>query len=453
MTPPPKQPNHFDSIYDNPFPVHVLPDEFRSFVEEGATSLGVDPAMIATPMLAVMASAIGAGVRVQVKPDWREPSILWTMVVASSGSKKSPAIAMVVRPLQEEQAAMVAPIKADHARQVEAARQQGLKPPKHPPLPRLTLNDTTPEALMQALAENPHGVLLYSDELQTVLVGVDRYRSGKGSSVGELLECYGGSPRIVDRKKGGTLFIPRAAASLTGTIQPGILGRTWDDSQFENGLAFRFLISTPTPQKRRFTEASISPQTASIYREGLRRLLAIRTRYPDGLDIPLTPDALALFSEYCNDLGEQIDSATEFVRSVLSKIEGVALRLALVVQMARHAMDSKSEHPLKVSAESVGAGIQIARYFLREALRLHAQAIDQAESNRVRSVRNILKRAETAMTAREIVQRVTQVQTVEEANLILDMLVSHGEVEMLATDAPKGGGRPPGPRYQIRPAG
>ncbi|MDB4627963.1 YfjI family protein [bacterium] len=456
MTPPPPTtaPLSLNADSDNPFPVDALPQEFRSFVVKAGDSLGTDPAMIATPMLAVLASAIGAGVRAKIKPTWFEPSIIWTLLVASSGSKKSPAMAMTVKPLLDEQAAMVAPIKRDHARQAEAARKQGLKAPKRPPLPRLALNDTTPEALMQCLAENSHGVLVYADEMSSVLGGFDRYRSGKGSSVGEYLECYGGSSKIVDRKKGGDLFIRRAAVCMTGTIQPGILDRVLDAGQYQNGLAFRFLISAPRNSPRRFTEDSLPEEATKDFQSTLHRLRRLREKFPAGLDVPLSTEALDLFKDHCDSLGREMDTATEFERSIMSKIEGAAARLALVASVSSLAQDPKTWPPKEVSEDSMKAGIKIARYFLTEALRIHNAHILREQATRSDGVMHILRRANVALTTREIVQKSSRrLQSVDEASCILKPLIKRGEVEELPSEPVRGTGRPRGPRYQIRQTG
>ena len=74
-----------------PFPVDVLPEPIRGFVKAGATAMRCNEAFIALPLLAALASAIGATRRIQLKPGWCEPSVIWTALVAESGTLKSPA--------------------------------------------------------------------------------------------------------------------------------------------------------------------------------------------------------------------------------------------------------------------------------------------------------------------------------------------------------------------------
>jgi hypothetical protein len=86
------------------FPGDALPEPARGFVTAGAKAIGCDPAMVALPLLAAIASAIGATYRILLKPTWSEPSVLWCVVVAESGSHKSPAQDMALRPLRRLQA-------------------------------------------------------------------------------------------------------------------------------------------------------------------------------------------------------------------------------------------------------------------------------------------------------------------------------------------------------------
>ena len=82
-----------------PFPVNCLPKLLMEYVIGAAKSIGCDVAFVAVPMLSAIAAAIGASRIVEVKPGYTQPSILWTGVVANSGSGKSPAQQSALGPL------------------------------------------------------------------------------------------------------------------------------------------------------------------------------------------------------------------------------------------------------------------------------------------------------------------------------------------------------------------
>ena len=50
-----------------PFPVDTLPEPARSYVVCGARAMGCEPAYIALPLLAMLASAIGTTRRMRLK--------------------------------------------------------------------------------------------------------------------------------------------------------------------------------------------------------------------------------------------------------------------------------------------------------------------------------------------------------------------------------------------------
>jgi hypothetical protein len=88
-TPPPYQ----------PFPVDALPAPLAEYVRMASVALGVDPAFVALPVLAVAASAIGNTRAIRLKRGWEEPCIIWTAIVGDSGTLKSPAYLKALAPL------------------------------------------------------------------------------------------------------------------------------------------------------------------------------------------------------------------------------------------------------------------------------------------------------------------------------------------------------------------
>ena len=137
---------------------------------------------------------------------------------------------------------------------IELATWKGAKgkgePPEKPtePVPwRCLCDDTTVEAVAVLLLQNWRGLLMARDELAAWLGGFDRYAQGKGGDVPKWLEMHGGRSIMVDRKTGDrkTIYVPRAAVSVTGGIQPATLQRALGRAYFENGLAARLLLACP----------------------------------------------------------------------------------------------------------------------------------------------------------------------------------------------------------------
>ena len=86
-----------------PFPADVLPEPIRGFVTEAAKAIGCDASYIALPLLSGLASAIGNTHRIALKRGWTEPAIVWTAIVGDSGTAKSPALELGLRPIRKRQ--------------------------------------------------------------------------------------------------------------------------------------------------------------------------------------------------------------------------------------------------------------------------------------------------------------------------------------------------------------
>jgi len=259
-----------------PFPVDALPEPARSYVACGAKAMGCEPAYIAVPLLAMLASAIGATRRVRLKSGWCEPSVLWTAIVADSGTLKSPAANYALDALNKAQAWKLEEYpqlreqyerdkllyEADLGVWKRKGRAKGEPPPEKPDEPvvqRYIVHDITIEALAERLSNAPRGLLSANDELGAWLGSFDQYRPGGGADVPRWLSIYRAESLIIDRKTGPvkTIFIKRAAVSVTGSITPLALARALGQEHLENGLAARIGLAMPPRVRKRWTEAVV----------------------------------------------------------------------------------------------------------------------------------------------------------------------------------------------------
>jgi hypothetical protein len=99
----PWRPGDADDLAYRPFPVDALPEPIRGFVAAGARAIGCDPSYLALPLLTAIAAAIGNTRRLELKRGWSAPPILWGAIVGESGTAKTPAFRLVMRPVRERQ--------------------------------------------------------------------------------------------------------------------------------------------------------------------------------------------------------------------------------------------------------------------------------------------------------------------------------------------------------------
>lgn len=384
------------SLRFEPFPLDALPEPVRTYVTQGAASIGCDVSFLAVPMLAGLASAIGNTRRIALKRSWTEPAIIWAAIVGESGTAKSPALEMALRPIRSRQhkamrehARAIKEWETEHARweadlatwKKTTAKSDKLDPPPEPLQPtceRTWIDDTTIEALVSRLQENPRGLLMVRDELAGWF-NFDRYAGGKGGGdAAKWLEVFGGRALIVDRKTSGTEYVPSASVSIAGGIQPETLRRALGKEHRDSGLAARLLFASPPRRPKRWTEDDVSEDIELALSAVFEQLYSLKADINDSGDLVprllhLTLSAKRVWVSFVNEHGaEQADRVGEEA-AAWSKLEGYAARFALVIHLTRVAAgDGTIKDHDTIDEASVGAGVNLVRWFAHEAERVYA---------------------------------------------------------------------------------
>lgn len=446
-----------------PLPVEALPEPFRTFVVQASEAVGCDLAFVALPLLSAAASAIGNTRRIQLKRGWTEPTILWTAIVGDSGTMKSPALELALRSLRRRQQEAI----KLHAEELEAYKTEamrydlaladwkksggeGLPPvePQPPVLKRCWCDDTTMEALAVLLLNNWRGLLMVRDELAGWLGGFDRYAQGKGSDVAKWLEMHGGRSIMVDRKTGTprTIYVPRAAVSVTGGIQPATLQRALGRAYFENGLAARLLLASPPRRVKRWSETEIEAaleQAVSAVFDNLFDIEPIDG--PDGDPEPgivrLSSPAKAAWIQFYNEHADEQVELSGDLSAAWSKLEGYAARLALVVHLVRWA-SGEIDDPDELDEQSLTSGVTLSRWFGRETCRVYDMLAEEEDDRARRELIERIERRGGTITVRDL-QRSSRAHAGSEiAEAALEDLVSAGWGRWDTCPPGSAGGRP-----------
>lgn len=450
-----------------PFPVDALPQPLRRFVRRGAKALGCDPCYLILPLLSALAASIGTTRRVRLKRGWTEPAIIWTAMIGESGSLKTPAFKLVMRALRDLQGALLRAHQRalhdyekdlrDYERELQTWKRgkDVCDPPEKPEPPqaeRILVSDTTVEALAPILLANPRGVLLARDELAGWISSFDRYSGGKGAAdAAHWLSMHVGESLTVDRKTGHsrTIFVPRAAVSIAGGIQPRILARVLGQQHRESGLAARILLAAPPRAPKRWTDSDIAPEHEAELALLYERLMELKPFIngegeQEPVDVPLLPDASAAFVDFYNDHNRQQTELTGDLAAAWSKLEAYCARIALVIHFTRWASDDPAlKTPDAVDCGSVQAATTIVKWFSHETVRVYAQ-LDETEEERDR--RRLVDWIETKggeVTVRDLMRGPRQYRgEAEEAEACLNGLVRAGYGTWEGRRPDRTGGRP-----------
>jgi hypothetical protein len=394
-----------------PFPTEQLPAPLAAFVMEAARGIGCDESMVALPLLALLAGAIGNARVINPKGDHLEQSVLWTAVVSESGSGKTPAFKAAMQFADAEQKLLFDAYRAalaehegamvEHDARLAAWKrelggrrgQAGPAPdtPQRPVCRRLLVGDTTIEALLPILVENRRGVTNAIDELSGFISSFDAYkaRGQGGGDRAKWLSMHDAGPVTNDRKNSGTQYVERAAVSITGGIQQGILSKIMTPDNVECGLIGRFVLAMPPRRPRQFVTEPVSWQTKEAVRGIFGALYALPTPdEPKVLD--LTPDAAGIYRPFFDSNSEAMKAASGALLAMLHKREATAVRLALVIHVARQAAGELL--PDRIDVDSLSRGIALGRWFAREGRRVYqallgGRAVDQAADDAVAAER------------------------------------------------------------------
>ncbi len=434
-----------------PFPIAALPHPCRRFVRQAAMAIGCDSSYVALPMLSGLAGAIGNSRVIRLKPGWIEPSVVWAAIVGESGTTKSPALDAVVRPIHAwQRRAMIqhgeAMLEYDNAMSRHAVvkrewEKSGMKQgepqpeqPKKPTCPRAVVSDTTIEKLAVLMQENPRGLLLERDELAGWFRSFDQYKGGRGGDCQNWLTMFGARTMIVDRKTGEqtTIYVPRAAVSITGSVQPEILRQTLGREHFQDGLAARLLLAYPPQRVNHWTDAQLLPATEQEWADLFAALMALEPELDDNGDsqpkvLPLSPSGKSAWvSFYDQHAAEQAELVGDLA-AAWSKLRGYAARLALIVHLVRQAArDATLGSPDAIDAASVEAAVAMARWFGQEAKRVYAMMGESEDERDDRELVELIRRKGGRITARTLQAGKRRYRDPGEAETALDRLAKAG---------------------------
>jgi len=352
-----------------PYPLLVMPEPVRSFVEEGARAKGVPPEFIAVHLLTLAGTALGRGVEIVVKPNsWVERPILWSAVIADPGSAKSPALTAAktgILRLQDDANRAYAEAAEQHQDELAgwAATRPSLRrrKPAGPQMQHYYTTDATPEALAPML-QSSRGVAIVADELLGWVRGMDAYKSGRGKERQTHLELWSGGDLKIDRKGFPPMLVQHPVIGVVGGIQPQMLVALSGEISQPDGFLPRFLWSFPEPMTAYWTDDTISQKaTAEIERlfEKLARL--------EG-SVKFGADAKAVWVEWFNRNTDLVRSEVGLMVGVGSKMPSQLARIALILHCLRYPLGQTFE----LDADTLGVAIQIVEYHRAHARKTFA---------------------------------------------------------------------------------
>jgi len=448
-----------DAVEWQPFPLDVFTERIQRIILRASEAMGVDPAMLAIPHLAVFAGVIGNSRRLVIEHGWNVPAILWTCIVADSGTAKTPAIEFASRSLYRLYDRAIREHK-DAVQQYNATVQEWkAKPeaergsqPVAPTLARVVIDDVTIECVAPIHAENLRGLVMVKDELAGWWGGFDQYRAkGRGTDVANWEQLHNGGALIVDRKGGSgaprlRIYIRPCAVSVTGGVQLATLIRVLKPEHFESGLVARVLFAMPPERLRQWTDVAVSEEDELSIDGIIDRLYELAPDYDrNGAISPkylgMNTAAKAAYERFFNEHNQQLHNLHGDLKSAWSKREGYVGRCALVLHLSRWAAGEPGVNPDQLDEASLHNAIKLVRWFAYEDRRVYAALSEGSAEREDRELIQLIESRGGKMSVREIM-RITHVEDAGQVETTLNRLVKAGAGHWTYDDRGGGPGAP-----------
>lgn len=444
----------------DPFPVRAMgplqnatlaiEDKTQAPVAIGAQSLLSATSLAAQALFDVQALA---GVR---------PLSLFALTIAKSGERKSSCDALAMAPVQDFERALAETYReasASHGDDLEIWEQTRTKlireasshdqvkasgakadldalqaKPVEPLLPFLTATDPTFEGLTKNLALSRPALGIFSDEAGQFLGGHAMNSDNRMKTVAGLSKFWDGAPINRTRAGDGAATFHGRRLCMHLMVQPIIADTLLSDpTARDQGFLARFLLCHPPSTigtRLRDAHSSESDSALAIYTQRLGDLLQA--------DLPLTesscneleppvlnmvPEAERLLRKFANTLERKQAPGCDLAEDTAfaSKAAEQAVRIAGV--LAVYAGETQ------ITPEQITNGIELADWYLSEAVRLKNAASISADVRKAEKLRIWLMErwTENFIATTMIVQAgAANIKTASEARAVIPQLTKTG---------------------------
>lgn len=392
------------------FPRGVFPEIVEQYVDAMAEETQTPRDLPALVALGALSAAAGGKFIIQPYPErkWEEPAHLHVVAVAESGMRKSSVFGRMTAPIfavererqeaakpaiaewesreralsnalksaeQAKSAKGGANITNDEAIRMAAAQELAEHREKRPWMPRLVLDDATPEVAVQHMSQQGGTIAVMSAEASFLSNIAGQYSERPKFDV--LLKGYSGESLQTDRIGRESEHISRACLTLCLSVQPSVIADLGKVHGFEDRGGIARLLAGYVPDHRGFENLDAAPVPSCLeerWERLLRTLLNTTLPSSDGEGVTfhvlnLAPDARRDFRRM-----EEIHlglmrpgGAFREIDKWGARFPAQVLRIAALLHIAAR---DKPQASL-IDADTLRRAIQIGEYFAGHAFLLH----------------------------------------------------------------------------------
>lgn len=357
------------------FPLDIFPTSIRHIIESLHEYENFNPDFTAASFLTVFAAAMGNTWSVRFMTGWVSRPIIYMVLVGSPSCGKTPPLQQAVAPL----------LKLDgeydrvYCKEMEAYRiweRMSVKQRERHSLPEEmrmpqrkchVVVDSTVEAMIAAMRDNPRGVLIYKDEIDSLLSNFNRYN---GSDESYFLSLFSGTPFKYSRKSNNEhIFITNPYCSIIGSTQPGRLAEQFGGKRLVNGFSSRFLKVYPEINEMpSWNDATMPHEILKEWERIIRKAACINPpTYQEGkadsIELPFSREAKLRMIQWKDEVNNKAYSETESdaVRALCGKLETYLIRFCLIIQIMHGICGEVGMNEIEL--KTVELAIRLTEYF------------------------------------------------------------------------------------------
>lgn len=473
---------HFNDYSQLPeFPTHVLPPIGRKMAEAVADVTQVDMGLAGTIYLSMLSTCLHKKAFVDLETHI-EPLSIYTCPTIDSGERKSGTLKRMAKPIfdyqKEKKKEMVESINesvnqnkirqsrlellqknaAKAKNEIERAkfeREASIIANEITDNPVITeplfiMDNTTPEALADNMADNGERMAMISAEGGIFEIMAGRYNA-KGSDLDIFLKSHTGDEPWSNHRIGRLAkHMDSPSLALCLIVQHETIKTIGKNDKFRGvGLLARFLYV--------FCESKIGyrPRQRKTIPDSV--LMDYKMQIYSLMDIPLnnhmltlSPDATIVWDTFYNDIETDMKPGNQMsgIKDWGSKLSGAVARIAGLLHYAEHGKEAAN---LPISVGIVGASCAIGAYYREHALAVFGLMQDNQQVRAAEKILEYLKlHKPNTFKGRDVLQNKHAFKSMTDITPGLEMLVERNYVRKIEKTF-TGIGRPEAATYEINP--
>jgi replicative DNA helicase len=462
------------------FPIEAIPGPCGEMAQAISRHCQVDSGLASSMVLATISTAIGGKVKVNLGTH-REPTNIYAISVIGSGNRKSEVASQSGEPVysyqrkcQEDLALVIR--EAESKRRILEKRLDRLQkdaagkddPSERelisrqcndvitemeanpvPKKPVFIVDDITPEAMGQLMADNGERMAILSAEGGIFKIISGLYSNGQ-ANIDLFLKAHAGDFWSNNRIGRESKMMVNPALTLGLAVQPDVIEEIGKNSEFrERGLSARFLytICQSMAGYRTRQREALPPHVKIAYNNKITSLMSLDKKY----ELILSPEAQSLWDDFYDRIETSLRPGNELEHLVDwgSKLPGAVARISGLLHFA----DSADEFPGNtIRKEIVLSACTIGLYYLEHAKAVFAMMKEDPTITAAKIILDYIKRHKPVVFKGRDLFDHTNCQSMLEILPGLNTLLERGYIREVARRVvEKQRGRPEAVSYEVNP--